>query len=208
VALGEATPDTVVDGGSGSPQAAKAAEMLVSEAQIALKTTVGHLKSLMRPTEFAREFLGKLEPRWKEGQDKLESLNLALRGRNEKLTTMSLVQEAQQKVSECGVHLEKAVALEAAFHVDGTIVVPENGKSLIEDLEKAISVAQQNASSTKTFTTMKRLVVKRLSESAAKTTTEALNKIQATVDETLKRVAELKGKCIEIKRASARLAVK
>lgn len=208
VALGEVTPDTVVDGGSGSPQAAKAAEMLVSEAQIALKTTVGHLKSLMRPTEFAREFLGKLEPRWKEGQDKLESLSLALRGRNEKLTTMSLVQEAQQKVSECGVHLEKAVALEAAFHVDGTIVVPENGKSLIEDLEKAISVAQQNASSTKTFTTMKRLVVKRLSESAAKTTTEALNKIQATVDETLKRVAELKGKCIEIKRASARLAVK
>lgn len=98
--------------------------------------------------------------------------------------------------------MNRVIETEASFRNEqGVIAIPENGKTLLVDLEKAIQSAHSTASGTKTFISMQRLNVRRLQESSMmKSTSETLDTIQATVEENMKKLSEMRTKCTEIKK--------
>eukprot|EP00416_Gambierdiscus_australes_P004688 CAMPEP_0171129418 /NCGR_PEP_ID=MMETSP0766_2-20121228/118908_1 /TAXON_ID=439317 /ORGANISM="Gambierdiscus australes, Strain CAWD 149" /LENGTH=1029 /DNA_ID=CAMNT_0011592615 /DNA_START=23 /DNA_END=3112 /DNA_ORIENTATION=+ len=180
----------------------KEAELAVQEAQLSARTTSRFLESQSRSQGFARDAIAKLEPRVKECQDRIQSASAQIKERSEKLFVRSIIQEAEAKVAECEAGLKKATEAELPFlqSEDG------DGKAsgAISELEKAIQAAQSLATSAKTFISMKRLAVKRLTESASQTTNEALTKMQSTVEEFIKKLSEMRSRSAELKRSALR----
>merc|ERR1712242_669465 len=84
-----------------------------------------------------------------------------------------ILQEAEAKVSECEGGLRKAGEVEAPF-LEGDDSAEKAAKGSIADLEKALQAAQSLATAAKTFISMKRLAVKRLTDSAGKASNAGL----------------------------------
>lgn len=204
-ALGEVTTENTSEDAPGSPKATKQVEVLMQEASVALRSTVAFLKTQgnqSRATEFVKECLAKMEPRTKAAQERLDCMQVSLRERSDKLMTVGIITEAQQKKNDCLALVNRVIETEASFRNEqGVIAIPENGKTLLVDLEKAIQSAHSTASGTKTFISMQRLNVRRLQESSMmKSTSETLDTIQATVEENMKKLSEMRTKCTEIKK--------
>jgi len=204
-ALGEVTTENTSEDAPGSPKATKQVDVLMQEASGALRSTVAYLKTQgnqSRATEFVKECLAKMEPRTKAAQERLDCMQVSLRERSDKLMTVGIITEAQQKKNDCLALVNRVIETEASFRNEqGVIAIPENGKTLLVDLEKAIQSAHSTASGTKTFISMQRLNVRRLQESSMmKSTSETLDTIQATVEENMKKLSEMRTKCTEIKK--------
>jgi len=192
--------------GKENDKAIKEAELAVREAQGYVRSTARFLETQSRSQGFAKDAMAKLEPRLKECQDKIASASTLIKAQSEKIFARGILHEAEQKVAECEAGLKKAVETEAPIlqAEEGS----EQASSQIAELEKAIQVAQSVASSAKTFISMKRLAVKRLTETESQAANEELTKMSATVDETLKKLSEMRTRSAELKRNAIRSQVK
>merc|ERR1712008_315312 len=150
-------------GSSGeSDKLVKDAEVVVREAQINVRTTVRFLEAQSRQAGKTKEAIAKLDPRMQECQNKITQANASIKEHGERMFTKGILHEAEQKVADCEAALRKAEEAEAPFTQDDVNV----SASGIQELEKAIQVAQSTASGCVTFISMKRLAVKRLSEAS------------------------------------------
>merc|ERR1712176_1458538 len=163
----------------GADKAIKDAELAVQEASISVRTTSRFMEAQSRTQGFAKDSIAKLEPRVKECQDKLASAQTLIKERTEKIFVNGILQEAEAKVSECEGGLKKASEVEAPF-LEGDDSAEKAAKGSIADLEKALQAAQSLATAAKTFISMKRLAVKRLTDSAGKASNAGLTKLQAS----------------------------
>jgi len=186
-----------------SDQLVKEAEVVVREAQISVRTTVRFLEQQARQGK-AKEAIAKLDPRMQECQNKITQANAAIKEHGERMFTKGILTEAEQKVADCEAALRKAEEAEAPLTQDGANV----SASGIQELEKAIQVAQSTASGCVTFISMKRLAVKRLSEASNARCNEFLTKLQGTVESNAKKIADLRGRATELKRAALRAQAK
>merc|ERR1712242_306516 len=182
-------------------KAIKDTELAVQEASISVRTTSRFLESQSRTQGFAKDAIAKLEPRVKECQDKLASAQTLIKERSEKIFVRGILQEAEAKVSECEAGLRKAIEVEAPF-LEGEDSTEKAASGSIADLEKALQAAQSLATAAKTFISMKRLAVKRLTDSAGKASNAGLTKLQARVDDVTKKLSEMRTRSAELKRAA------
>jgi len=182
-------------------KAIKDTELAVQEAGISIRTTSRFLESQSRTQGFAKDSIAKLEPRVKECQDKLASAQTLIKERSEKIFVRGILQEAEAKVSECEAGLRRAVEVEAPF-LEGDDSTEKAASGSIADLEKALQAAQSLATAAKTFISMKRLAVKRLTDAASKSSNEGLSKLQVTVDDATKKLSEMRTRSAELKRAA------
>jgi len=182
-------------------KAIKDTELAVQEAGISIRTTSRFLESQSRTQGFAKDSIAKLEPRVKECQDKLASAQTLIKERSEKIFVRGILQEAEAKVSECEAGLRRAVEVEAPF-LEGEDSTEKAASGSIADLEKALQAAQSLATAAKTFISMKRLAVKRLTDAASKSSNEGLSKLQVTVDDATKKLSEMRTRSAELKRAA------
>jgi len=199
--LEELTSESAEKGAKENDKAIKEAELSVQEASISIRTTTRFMESQSRTQGFAKDNITKLEPRVKECQDKIASANTLIKERSEKIFVRGILQEAESKVAECEAGLKKAVDVEAPF-LEGDDSADKAASGSIADLEKALQAAQSLATSAKTFISMKRLAVKRLTDSASKASNEGLTKLQATVDDVTKKLSEMRTRSAELKRAA------
>jgi len=190
----------VIRESSSSPEQVKEIEVSMQEAQVAVKTMRNFLDSKSRLQGF-RDTIEKLQPRMKEAQERIEQAAASMRERQERLLVRSALDEAQSKVSECEASLQRAVDAEAPFLSQNDPSGTVNGTSL-PDLEKLIQATQQVASGCKTVLAMKKLSVKRLSEEASMSATEELMKMQATIEDIVKKLPEMRKRCLEWKKAA------
>lgn len=188
-------------------KAIKEAELAVQEAQISIRTTSRFMESQSRTQGFAKDAIGKLEPRLKECQDKIGTANTLIKERGEKLLVRGILAEAESKVAESEASLRKAIDVEAPF-LEGEDGGSSKANGSIADLEKAIQAAQTLATGAKTFISMKRLATKRLSKASLELSNEALGKMQATVEENTKKLSEMRTRSAELKRAALKREVK
>merc|ERR1712242_345703 len=157
----------------GADKAIKDAELAVQEASISVRTTSRFMEAQSRTQGYAKDSIAKLEPRVEECQDKLASAQTLIKERTEKIFVNGILQEAEAKVSECEGGLKKASEVEAPF-LEGDDSAEKAAKGSIADLEKALQAAQSLATAAKTFISMKRLAVKRLTDSAGKASNAGL----------------------------------
>uniref|UniRef100_A0A7S0A754 Uncharacterized protein n=1 Tax=Pyrodinium bahamense TaxID=73915 RepID=A0A7S0A754_9DINO len=191
-----------------SDKMVKEAELAVQEAQISTRTTSRFLESQSRSQGFAKDAISKLEPRVKQCQDKVQSASTQIKERSEKIFARSIIHEAEAKVGECEAGLRKAQDAEAPFLQVEDGAVLDKASVMISEFERAIQAAQSVATSSKTFISMKRLTVKRLTDAASQTTNEALTKMQGTIDDVIKKLSEMRTRSAELKRAALRREVK
>merc|ERR1711953_514299 len=187
-----------------SDKLVKNAEVVVREAQISVRTTVRYLEQQSRGQGKTKEAIAKLDPRMQECQNKITQADAAIKEHGERMFTKGILQEAEQKVADCEAALRKAEEAEAPFTQDGASV----SASGIQELEKAIQVAQSTASGCVTFISMKRLAVKRLSEASNASCNDFLTKLQGTVEANAKKIADLRGRATELKRTALRAQAK
>jgi len=186
---------------SAIPERVKEVEVSMQEAQISIKTMKNLLDSKARLQGIAKDAFEKLQPRVKAAQDSIDQASASMKERQEKMLVRSALDEAQTKVAECEASLQKAVDAEAPFLSDGPSGIAD-GTSLAE-LEKLIQSTQQVASGCKTVLAMKKLSVKRLSEDSSKSATEELMRMQATVEDIVKKLPEMRKRCLEWKKVMA-----
>lgn len=193
-----------------SDKLVKDAELAVQEAQISVRTTSRFMEQQSRSQGFAKDAIGKLEPRVKACQDNVHAAGTAIKERGEKMFVRGIIHEAETKVAECEAGLRKATEAEEPFvqpqEGNGAEKAPSAGA--IAELEKAIQAAQSMASSAKTFISMKRLAVKRIAEACGAQCNEALTKMQGTIDDVTKKLSEMRTRSAELKRSALRSQVK
>jgi len=177
----------------------KDAELAVHEAHTSIRLTSRFLEQQSRSQGFAREALSKLEPRTREAQEKVSAADITIKARGERSFVKGVIQESEQKVSECEAGMAKVAEAEAAF---AAIEDSAGRASTIAALEKAIQAAQSVASSAKTFISMNRLAIKRLTDISSSVCNEALAKMQTSVDEVAKKLALSRTKTVELKRSA------
>jgi len=201
----KATEETVANAvecvSGGSEQTSdEASQTAVQEAQQAMRTIRRFLESQARTQGFAKDSLSKLDLRVKAAQERLDSTVVSMRERSEMVVVRTILQEAQQKVNECEASLQKVVEEESPFLQgdDGDLGL-KKAQSMIAVVEKSIQAGQSIASSAKTFIAMKRLVAKRLSEPAARSTTEMLAKMQNSVEDATKKLTDMRKRCLRYK---------
>merc|ERR1711862_435570 len=113
-----------------------------------------YLESQMRTQQgSARAARCNLEERVKKAQEQLDASTLAMRENAEKQNVRNVLSECRAKVAECEDALEKADEAACAAN-----------------FEQAAQAAHRAATNAKVLLKMKGLAVKRLSESAAKST--------------------------------------
>jgi len=178
--------------------AVKDAESAVQEATIALRTMRHTLDSQSRSQGFAKDAMAKLDPRLRKAQDRLDAGAASLKERADKMLVRGLLQEVQIKIADCEASLQKAISIEPQTEGDSELAT-----KALQDFEKAIQATQHLASSSKTMISMKKLSVKRLSESTRTATSEALTKMAGTVDEVAKKATEMRGRFMEMKKKAS-----
>jgi len=195
----EALPEPEEGDDAQNKSQVKTAESAVQEAQIAVKTMKPFLESQAR-AQGAKEVISKLEPRLKACQERLDTLSANLKQRGEKIIVGGALKEARQKVVACEEAITWAVDAEKPFLQNDNDIDPNK----VTELEKGIQGAQQLASSAKTMISMKKLNVKRLSESASQAALAELTTMSNTIDEAMKKLTTMKGRCVEWKKKSIR----
>lgn len=184
----------------------KAAETALSEGQTALKAFGRWLDGQGRTKALPQEEIAKLDPQVKEAQAKLDDAGLKIQERREQVIVKSIVSECEQRVSEAEGLVGKVIEAEAPLLAGDELPLEEAGKALAA-LEGVSQEAQRGVGGTKTFISMKRLAAKRLSEVAQAQTGEALAALQARVDASTKKLAEVKRGLSEKKRDLVRREV-
>mmetsp|Transcript_14154 Transcript_14154/g.44179 ORF Transcript_14154/g.44179 Transcript_14154/m.44179 type:complete len:808 (+) Transcript_14154:3300-5723(+) len=181
----------------------KEAELAVQEAQISARTTARFLEAQSR-SQGARDAMAKLDPRVKQCQERIQAANTQIKERSEKIFVKNILGEAEGKVAECEAALKKATEAEEPFQGE------DDGKAsaVIAEFEKEVHHAQTVATSSKTFISMKRLAVKRLTDVASQTSNSALSKMQITIDDAIKKLSEMRTRAAELKRAALRREAK
>jgi len=197
-----------LDGQDGGSEASvKDAEAAANECQVTLKGVWRYLENQARQHSAAKEDLSKLHPSLKEVQDKLDESMTAMRERAEKAIVKGILAESEQRVKEAEETVDKAKAAEAPFLKTDEELPLEKASAAITELEAAAQNAHTHVGGTKTFIAMKRLAVKRLSESATASAQEELSKLMTRLEASSKKLAEVRKGMAERKHATVRREV-
>mmetsp|Transcript_6785 Transcript_6785/g.20592 ORF Transcript_6785/g.20592 Transcript_6785/m.20592 type:complete len:392 (+) Transcript_6785:2-1177(+) len=185
-----------------SDKSVKEAELAVQEAQISSRTTLRFIEAQSRSQGFAKDAMARLEPRAKDCQEKVQAASTQIKERSEMIFVRNILHEAEGKLADCDAAFQKATEAEQP------LLQAEGGASLdkaaLAELEKAIQAAHTAATGAKTFMSMKRLAVKRMSEASSQAGNEGLTKMQGAVDDTIKKISEMRARSAELKRAALR----
>jgi len=181
-------------------KAVKDAEICVQEAKLAVRTTERHFEAQSRTQGYAKEALLKLEPRMKEAKERSEAAALLVKERSEQIFTKGIVGDAQRRVAGCEEHLRRAAEAELPLREGGGDEDAAKVAERVAEVEKAVQAAQALASGAKTFIAMKRLAVKRLSESVSQAANEELTKLQGAIEEASRKLAEMRSRGLEAKK--------
>merc|ERR1711972_1064553 len=139
-----------------------------------------------------RAALAKLEPRVKKAQTQVDSAFAKVMGCKEASLVKDILSAAKQKLDACEDAVQAAAEAESLLQQCAADAANEHAAELV----KAVQAAQACASTAKTTISMKRLVAKRLSESAAQqATSEKLQKMHEAAEAVITKTNEMRMRC-------------
>jgi len=187
----------------------KSTEAAAMEANTALKAVVRFIDAQNRSQGAAKEEVGKLQPRLQEAQERLDEIMKSLRERTEQATIRSLLDDSEMRVKQAEDLVSRAVEAEAPFNKEnGTSDLSlDEASAVMSTLENEAAAAHTEVGGTKTFLSVKRMAAKRLSEGAAKNTTDKLELLQQRLETASKKLGEVRKGMSERKQATMRREV-
>lgn len=168
----------------------KGAEASTQEVHLALRGLARQLESRGATAASALEQLRSVEQRAQQTQSKLKE-------HSESLFVHRILQDAEQKKADCAAAFDKVSKRPWS---ESNLEAAEVGR-LLTEWEKAIQTTIMMASNAKTDVAMKRLALKRITSDVGVKGLEALNGAAGEVEGVGSRLAKLKGKVVEERRA-------
>lgn len=196
----------VAAGNAAEGKSLKEIEEAAAAARTLLKAASRYVENQSRSPGMAKDEVLKMQPVIEKAEQKLETAYLAMRERSDRIAIKGIVDQAAKQVDQAEEAVNSVAEREAPFLKGADLAVDEASKALTA-LDDAVQGAQTIVSGAKTFLAMKRLAAKRLSESAAKESTDEIGKLQARLDELVKKLGDSKKSLVDRKLAIIKLEV-
>mmetsp|Transcript_98110 Transcript_98110/g.177121 ORF Transcript_98110/g.177121 Transcript_98110/m.177121 type:complete len:1018 (-) Transcript_98110:62-3115(-) len=199
-ALADELLASVKDAQEPNSKATKEAELLVQEAQIAVRTMSRTLESQARSQGLTKDSVAMIDSRLKRAQEKVQSAAAEIKHLSEQFFVRSILREAELKLSECEESQNKAADDESELQRVSSSLDPAEVGQMLTRLEKAIQAAVVATSGCKTDLSMKRLSIKRLSASNAEAANKALTEMISSAERVSDQLAKMRLRSSEERR--------
>eukprot|EP00927_Polykrikos_kofoidii_P082856 TRINITY_DN8350_c0_g1_i2.p1 TRINITY_DN8350_c0_g1~~TRINITY_DN8350_c0_g1_i2.p1 ORF type:complete len:986 (+),score=266.36 TRINITY_DN8350_c0_g1_i2:183-2960(+) len=181
------------DGGADPASVAaesKKTEIAVQAAYVSSRGLVRTLEMQLRTQPTLKHILGPLEVRGHATQATVDEARASLKDHSERQLLGALIREVDAKSHAFQLAVGKASDLELESNQ------ASRSAATLVSFDQAIQEATLMVGQCKTFVSMKRLSLRALSETAMQTAQDTLAKMQSTVEETMKRLQDMRNNCL------------
>jgi len=190
----------LVESGNGEVREAaaeKEADAGLKEAHLATRMLVRQLESNLRTHTSSKGAFEAMLARAKAAEDSVDGARRAMLDCEEQRLLRGLAKDASEKLAGCKSSLGKATDAESSAKENS------QSKELVSEFDKTVQQGNVLATQCKSFASMKRLSLRVSPNSPPNAAQANLDELQTFAEDMLKKLALMRIRCTELKRAAA-----